>query len=223
MFDIGFTELLVVGIVALIVIGPRDLPGMFRTLGKFTAKARSMARDFSRAMEAAADDSGAGDVIKDVRKATSAKNLGLDAVKDVAADMAKWTPEAAGSEKTIGPEEAKLTQERAEKARKIREASARMAQERLDREAEKEAEGWEEDASANADTPSEKPAVKKSVAKKPATKKSPTKKTDAKKSPAKTAVTKAAAKKPASAKKSTAKKTTKTAAKKPAAKKTSET
>ena len=58
MFDIGMTELLVIGIVALIVVGPKDLPGMFRTLGQATGKMRAMARDFQRAMEDAADDSG---------------------------------------------------------------------------------------------------------------------------------------------------------------------
>ena len=45
MFDIGWTELLVIGVVALIVIGPKDLPGMFRTLGRVTAKARGMTED----------------------------------------------------------------------------------------------------------------------------------------------------------------------------------
>ena len=49
MFDIGWTELMVVGIVALIVVGPKDLPGMFRTLGRFTGKAKGMARDFQSA------------------------------------------------------------------------------------------------------------------------------------------------------------------------------
>ena len=58
MFDFGFGELLLIGIVALIVIGPKDLPGMFKQVGKFTARARQMAREFSQAMNAAADDSG---------------------------------------------------------------------------------------------------------------------------------------------------------------------
>ena len=49
--DLSWAELMVVGIVALIVIGPKDLPGMFRELGRFTAKLRAMGREFSRAME----------------------------------------------------------------------------------------------------------------------------------------------------------------------------
>lgn len=92
MFDIGWTELMLIGIVALIVIGPKDLPEMFRTLGRFTAKARAMAREFQRAMEQAANDSGVGDVAKDLKDVTSPKNLGLQAVKDAASKFEKWDP-----------------------------------------------------------------------------------------------------------------------------------
>lgn len=92
MFDIGWTELMVIGIVALIVIGPKDLPEMFRTLGRFTAKAKGMAREFSRAMETAADEAGVKDVAADLRKATSAKSMGLDAVKSAASKFESWDP-----------------------------------------------------------------------------------------------------------------------------------
>lgn len=61
MFDIGWLELMIIGVVALIVVGPKDLPGMFRTVGRFMGKARAMAREFQRSMEAAADDSGLKD------------------------------------------------------------------------------------------------------------------------------------------------------------------
>lgn len=92
MFDIGWTELVLIGIVALIVIGPKDLPEMFRTLGRFTAKARAMAREFQRAMEQAANESGVGDVAKDLKDVTSPKNMGLKAVKDAADKFEKWDP-----------------------------------------------------------------------------------------------------------------------------------
>lgn len=46
MFDIGWSELLVIGVVALIVIGPKDLPRALSTLGKWMARARGMAREF---------------------------------------------------------------------------------------------------------------------------------------------------------------------------------
>jgi sec-independent protein translocase protein TatB len=92
MFDIGWTELLLIGIVALIVIGPQDLPDMFRQLGRFTAKLRSMSRDFQRAMEQAAKESGVKDLAKDVNSLASPKSLGLNAVKEAADRFEKWDP-----------------------------------------------------------------------------------------------------------------------------------
>jgi sec-independent protein translocase protein TatB len=92
MFDIGMSELLVIGTVALIVIGPKDLPELFRSLGRMTAKVRAMSREFSRAMEAAANESGVKDVADDLRRATSAKSMGLDAVKDAATKFENWDP-----------------------------------------------------------------------------------------------------------------------------------
>jgi sec-independent protein translocase protein TatB len=92
MFDIGWSELLLIGIVALIVVGPKDLPGMFRALGKFTAKARRMARDFQRAMEEAADESGVREAAKDLQGLTNPKKMGLDKLKDAADKFDKWDP-----------------------------------------------------------------------------------------------------------------------------------
>lgn len=46
MFDIGWTELMVIAVVALVVIGPKDLPKAIYSIGKFVRKARGVAREF---------------------------------------------------------------------------------------------------------------------------------------------------------------------------------
>jgi sec-independent protein translocase protein TatB len=90
--DLSWSELLIVGVVALIVIGPKDLPGMFRELGRFTAKVRTMGREFSRAMESAAKESGVKEVADDLRKVANPKSMGLDAVRSAADKFEKWDP-----------------------------------------------------------------------------------------------------------------------------------
>jgi len=90
--DIGMSELLIIGIVALVVIGPRDLPEMFRQLGRMTAKMRSMAREFNRAMEQAAKETGVQDITKDLKAMTSPSSLGLNAVKGAMDKFEKWDP-----------------------------------------------------------------------------------------------------------------------------------
>lgn len=152
----GWSELILVGVVALIVVGPKDLPVLFQSLGKMTAKVRRMAREFQTAMRDAAESTGANDIAGDLKGLTSGRSLGIDALKDAAESFDKWEPT---QPRVMGSETAKLTQERAEAARKIREAAAKKAQARLDREA-AEAEGVAEPAAPR------KPAAKKTTAKK---------------------------------------------------------
>ncbi|MFN3261874.1 MAG: Sec-independent protein translocase protein TatB [Pikeienuella sp.] len=78
MFDIGFMELLVIGALALIVVGPKELPGLLRTVGQFAGKARSMARDFQRTMEDAAREADLGDVADAVKKGGKLNKLPFD-------------------------------------------------------------------------------------------------------------------------------------------------
>ena len=69
MFDLGWMELLIVGVTALVVVGPKELPMMFKKVGFFVGKARKLAREFQYNMEAAADDTGlkeATDILKTV-------------------------------------------------------------------------------------------------------------------------------------------------------------
>lgn len=205
MFDIGWTELLVIGVVALIVVGPKDLPGMFRTLGRFTAKAKKMAREFTRAMEDAADESGVGDLAKDLKGMTSAKNLGLDTLKDAATNFEKWDPVKSGSKSKKGPATQAMTEERAEAARKIHDATAKKATERLAAEKAATAKAAEPkpkkpNPKKPKPKPARKPATKASAAKAPTTKAAPKatpKPAPAKATRAKPAVKKTTAKKPA--------------------------
>lgn len=44
--DIGWAELLMIAVIAIVVVGPKELPHMLRGLGKWMAKARAMAREF---------------------------------------------------------------------------------------------------------------------------------------------------------------------------------
>ncbi|HEY3030120.1 MAG TPA: Sec-independent protein translocase protein TatB, partial [Bradyrhizobium sp.] len=46
MFDIGWSELVVIAVVALIAIGPKELPGVLRLVGQWMGKARKMAAEF---------------------------------------------------------------------------------------------------------------------------------------------------------------------------------
>ncbi len=78
MFDIGFMELLVIGALALIVVGPKELPGLLRTVGQFAGKARAMARDFQRTMEDAAREADLGDVADAVKKGGKLNKLPFD-------------------------------------------------------------------------------------------------------------------------------------------------
>lgn len=78
MLDIGFMEILVIGAIALIVVGPKDLPGLLRTVGRFVGKARAMARDFQRTMEDAARDADLGDVADVVKNKGKLNKLPFD-------------------------------------------------------------------------------------------------------------------------------------------------
>ena len=87
MFDIGATELLLIGIVAIIVVGPKELPKMLRAFGQFVGKMRGMAREFQSMFEEAARDTGMDDLAKgvsDVKNFSVTDSLSetFDPVKD---------------------------------------------------------------------------------------------------------------------------------------------
>jgi sec-independent protein translocase protein TatB len=106
-------------------VGPKDLPVLFKKGGEFVGRLKGMAREFSSAMNEAADDAGVSDINKTLKAATNPMQTGFDSVKDAASEFTKWTPES---------ETGKLAAERAEAAKKIHEATAKRAQEKRDAE-----------------------------------------------------------------------------------------
>jgi sec-independent protein translocase protein TatB len=68
MFDIGWSEMAVIMLVALVVIGPKDLPRLARNLGQWVAKGRAMAREFQRSLEDMAREAELDDVKREIEK-----------------------------------------------------------------------------------------------------------------------------------------------------------
>lgn len=70
MFDIGWAEMMFVVIVAVLVIGPKDLPRAIATIGKYVRKARAMARDFQSGIDDLAKETELDDIKKDLQQTT---------------------------------------------------------------------------------------------------------------------------------------------------------
>jgi sec-independent protein translocase protein TatB len=89
MFDIGWGELVVIGIVALIFIGPKELPGVLRTLGQWMTKIRRMAGDFQNQFHDAMREAELADLKKEVDEmATQAASYSnFDPLADVRKEM----------------------------------------------------------------------------------------------------------------------------------------
>jgi sec-independent protein translocase protein TatB len=97
MFDIGWSELLVIAVVAIIVVGPKDLPGMLRAFGKTMSQVRRTANDFKRqfneALREAEDESGLKDTSEQLKGIGS-----INPVADVKQELNELTKEASVTE-----------------------------------------------------------------------------------------------------------------------------
>lgn len=66
MFDIGWSEMLVIAVVAFIVIGPKELPGVLRTVAGLASKARAAGRVFQQQLDEVLREANAADLRKQV-------------------------------------------------------------------------------------------------------------------------------------------------------------
>jgi sec-independent protein translocase protein TatB len=75
MFDIGWSELFLIVLVAVVVVGPKDLPKMMRTIGRWTGRARAMADQFRRSFDDMARQSELEEMRAEMMKLHNEKSL----------------------------------------------------------------------------------------------------------------------------------------------------
>lgn len=71
MFGISWSEMAVISVLALIIIGPKDLPKILRTIGQWTSKAQRLAAEFRRGIDQMAKEAGVDDVKRQVQGVAS--------------------------------------------------------------------------------------------------------------------------------------------------------
>jgi sec-independent protein translocase protein TatB len=89
MFDIGWSELVLIGVVALIAIGPKELPGAMRTLGQWVTKIRRMASEFQGQFQEAMREAELAELRKEVDEmaAKASEYTHFDPVEDIRKDL----------------------------------------------------------------------------------------------------------------------------------------
>lgn len=66
MFDVAWSELLIVAVVAIVVVGPKELPGLLRTLGRIIGKLRRQADEFRRHFDESMREAGGEDLKREL-------------------------------------------------------------------------------------------------------------------------------------------------------------
>lgn len=110
MFDIGWGELVVIGIVALIAIGPKELPGVLRSLGQWMTKLRRMGAEFQSQFQEAMREAEMADLKKEVDdmvgQATRTFDTPFDSVAEAGNAKPAVEPSTTGSPPQSVPETA---------------------------------------------------------------------------------------------------------------------
>src|SRR6186997_1280665 len=99
MFDIGWSELVVIAVVALIAIGPKELPGVLRMVGQWMGKARKMAAEFQGQFQEAMREAEMADLKKSVDEMTDAAKgiTDFDPIGDVKKEVESFASDPHGT------------------------------------------------------------------------------------------------------------------------------
>jgi sec-independent protein translocase protein TatB len=85
MFDLGWSKLIIIAMLAIVVVGPKDLPALLRTIGKFVGQIRRQADEFRQQFNEAMKDTELDQIRKDVE---DIKRSAVDSVRDIEASAA---------------------------------------------------------------------------------------------------------------------------------------
>src|SRR5436305_2834531 len=96
MFDISWGKLVIIGVVALIFIGPKELPAVLRTLGQWMTKIRRMASEFQGEFQEAMREAEMADLKKQFDDTTAAVKSTFDTT-DIKNEMEKMIQELPGT------------------------------------------------------------------------------------------------------------------------------
>ena len=107
MFDLGWTELFIVGLITLLVVGPKELPRVLRTISQVMAKARGLAREFQSSVDDMVRESELDDLKKEINAlkgeadiSGQMRSMMRDAEKDLETELETDAKSASDAPKT---------------------------------------------------------------------------------------------------------------------------
>lgn len=106
MFDIAWSELLLVAVVAILVVGPKELPGMLRSLGRMLGNLRRTADEFRKHFDEAVREAGGEELQREVKslKQNNPLNQIRSSIEDATKDVSATSKPKAASAPAVPPD-----------------------------------------------------------------------------------------------------------------------
>src|ERR1700758_1544730 len=104
MFDLGWGKIIIIAVIALIAIGPKELPGVLRTVGQYMGKIRKMAAEFQGQFQEAMREAEMADLKKSVDEMTDAAKgiTDFDPIAEMRQEVDSFTSDPLGSSAATG-------------------------------------------------------------------------------------------------------------------------
>jgi sec-independent protein translocase protein TatB len=143
-FDIGWIEILVVAVIAIIVVGPKDLPRMMRIVGQWVGKARGLAREFQKSLDDLMRESELEDLRKevdelrkmnpmeDVKKALDPTDELRQLDKDIKSDLEATSNEMKALKEASPPQSEKIKADLSAEQEKVEDARTDRRNDNMD-------------------------------------------------------------------------------------------